>query len=68
DVFEALTQNRPYRQSLSAAQTLRMLRTFAHDRHLDEGVVDQACIHLADCWHLAKSNTALALAPTHLAA
>lgn len=68
DVFEALTQNRPYRQSLSAAQTLRMLRTFAHDRHLDEGVVDQACLHLADCWHLAKSNTAPAPAPSHLAA
>ena len=39
DVFQALAQHRPYRQPLSPAQVLEMLRAFVNRNQLDRGVV-----------------------------
>ena len=58
DVFQALAQGRPYRQSLSPVQILEMLRTFVRNNHLDNEVVEQIGRHLDECWRLARSGGA----------
>ncbi|MDG4595746.1 MAG: HD domain-containing protein [Candidatus Contendobacter sp.] len=53
DVFQALAQHRPYRQRLTPARLLDMLRAFAQDRHLDGDLVEIIGQHLETCWRLA---------------
>lgn len=58
DVFQALAQQRPYRNSLSPEQILDVLRTFVRHRRLDETVVDLVAGQLDRCWRLATGQKA----------
>ena len=56
DVFQALSQDRPYRQPLSSAQILNLLQESARDHHLDRAVVARVERRLDDCWRLARGG------------
>lgn len=58
DVFQALAQNRPYRQPLSPEQILEMLRVFVSRNHLDGEVVELVGRHLAASWRAATVRSA----------
>ena len=64
DVFQALAQPRPYRQRLSPARLLDMLRVFVRDRHLDGDLVELVGQHLETCWRLATNGDAASSAMT----
>ena len=54
DVFQALAQPRPYRQSLPPVQILRVLRAAA-DQHLDSDLVEILGRNLETCWRLSMN-------------
>lgn len=54
DVFQALTQHRPYRPPLDPAAVLAHLREQAGAGRLDGEVVALAERHAAECWRLAN--------------
>jgi HD-GYP domain-containing protein (c-di-GMP phosphodiesterase class II) len=60
DVFQALSQNRPYRSAMQPAEVLGVLQKDVGAGKLDKQVV--ACVekHLETCWHIAidTSDTA----------
>ena len=56
DVFQALSQERPYRQPLTPAQILEMLRAFVRQNRLDGGVVERVGQHLEESWRLATGQ------------
>ncbi len=53
DVFQALAQRRPYRQPLSPARILEMLRAFAGQNCLDGAVVERIGEDLESSWRAA---------------
>jgi HD-GYP domain-containing protein (c-di-GMP phosphodiesterase class II) len=53
DVFQALAQHRPYRDSLPPDQILAILQDEAANGALDAAVVAQVAAHLPDCWRAA---------------
>lgn len=67
DVFQALAQQRPYRQQLSPAEILEMLRTFARQNHLDGEVVELVGRDLEASWRAATGREWSGAAPRHSA-
>lgn len=60
DIFQALSQHRPYREPLTPAEILRDLRARAAAQRVDGGVVDLVAAHLKECHNLATgAQTAL---------
>jgi len=53
DVFQALAQDRPYREALSPEAILLIIRKEANEGKLDIGVVDMIEKHLLTCWNVA---------------
>jgi HD-GYP domain-containing protein (c-di-GMP phosphodiesterase class II) len=53
DVFQALAQRRPYRDSLPPDEILRMLQQEVAAGKLDGAVVAQVADHLQECWRVA---------------
>ncbi len=53
DVFQALAQNRPYRQSLPKEQILKELEAMARRGKLDPALVALVAANLDACWHAA---------------
>ena len=53
DVFQALAQQRPYRQPLSPIRILEMLRAFVRQNRLDGMVVEQVGEDLESSWRAA---------------
>lgn len=53
DVFQALAQKRPYRDSLSADEILPILREQVARGKLDGEVVRRAEANMAECWRIA---------------
>lgn len=53
DVFQALAQRRPYRDSLEPAKILDILKEQAAGGHLDADVVAKVEAHLDECWRAA---------------
>ncbi|MCB1765708.1 MAG: HD domain-containing protein [Candidatus Competibacteraceae bacterium] len=53
DVFQALAQQRPYRQPLSPARILEMLRAFVQQNRLDGAVVERIGENLESSWRAA---------------
>ncbi|MDG4553112.1 MAG: HD domain-containing protein [Candidatus Competibacter sp.] len=53
DVFQALAQQRPYRQPLSPARILDMLRAFVRQNRLDGAVVERIGENLESSWWAA---------------
>lgn len=56
DVFQALAQQRPYREPTSPAQLLEMLRTFVRDNRLDSAMVNLVGQHLQESWRIATGR------------
>lgn len=53
DIYQALSQNRPYRQPLPAAEILSILRQKEADLEVDPSLIDFVALHLADCHQAA---------------
>lgn len=53
DVFQALAQKRPYRDSLPAETIANFLKEEVGRSHLDSKIVNQVIDHLQDCWREA---------------
>lgn len=53
DVFQALAQRRPYRDSLPPDEILNMLKEHAGSGKLDGDVVAKVGAHLQECWRVA---------------
>lgn len=53
DVFQALSQDRPYRGAMQPAQVLCVLQEGATAGKLDKQVVACVQAHLESCWHVA---------------
>jgi len=53
DVFQALSQERPYRHSLEPEEILRILREMAESGRLDPSLVDLAADNAEACWKAA---------------
>jgi putative nucleotidyltransferase with HDIG domain len=53
DVFQALAQNRPYRNGLPPEQILKILREQADQHKLDADIVDSVQERLQECWRVA---------------
>lgn len=53
DVFQALAQNRPYRQALTPEQILAILSKMASEGKLDQNVVGIVSDNLQSCWQAA---------------
>jgi HD-GYP domain-containing protein (c-di-GMP phosphodiesterase class II) len=56
DVFQALAQNRPYREALAPEEILAILQKEAQDGKLDKEIVTVVAEHLQDCWKVALLN------------
>jgi HD-GYP domain-containing protein (c-di-GMP phosphodiesterase class II) len=67
DVYQALAQQRPYRQQLPPAEILEMLRTFARQNHLDSEVVELVGRDLEANWRAATGREWSGAAPRHSA-
>ncbi|MDS4040123.1 MAG: HD domain-containing protein [Candidatus Competibacter sp.] len=63
DVFQALAQQRPYRQQLSPAEILEMLRSFGQLDRLDGTVVELVGRHLEASWGAATGQEWIELGP-----
>lgn len=53
DIFQALSQQRPYREPVAADEIRGYLDTLAEERHLDRGIVGLVAAHLDECRQLA---------------
>jgi len=58
DVFQALAQNRPYREALSPETIFSILKKEADEGKLDQRVVEMIGNHLIACWHVALLHDA----------
>jgi putative nucleotidyltransferase with HDIG domain len=56
DIYQALAQNRPYRQPLPATEILALLRRMQADREVDPGMVDFVAAHLDQCHEAATGH------------
>jgi len=63
DVFQALAQQRPYRQQLSPVEILEMLRSFGQLDRLDGTVVELVGRHLEASWGAATGQEWIELGP-----
>ncbi len=54
DVFQALVQDRPYRQGMSLDQVLKILDEFVGKEKLDRRIVDLTKQHSTKCFKLAR--------------
>lgn len=54
DVFQALVQNRPYRQGMTLEQVLSILEDQVRIGKVDKSIVDLAKLHSNQCFALAK--------------
>ena len=59
DVFEALAQQRPYRESLPPDEILEMLRAFVREGRLDGVLVELVGRYLQEIWQIALAASAL---------
>ncbi|WP_035384401.1 HD domain-containing phosphohydrolase [Ferriphaselus sp. R-1] len=57
DVFQALVQNRPYRNSLPPDQIMAILKQQADDGKLDHAVVNCVEANLEECLQAATTRT-----------
>ena len=57
DVFEALAQQRPYREPLPPDQILAMLWAFVRDQRLDGGIVELVERHLPEVWRMTQETS-----------
>jgi HD-GYP domain-containing protein (c-di-GMP phosphodiesterase class II) len=55
DVFQALTQTRPYRDKFSPENTLTLLKNQVLEGQLDKDVVSMVESHFSVCWEVANS-------------
>jgi len=53
DVFQALAQDRPYRDSLPLGRIIEMLREFVGEGHLDREIVSLVARNPEQCWRRA---------------
>lgn len=53
DVFQALSQERPYRRALKLDEIERILLSLAHKQKLDPDVVEYVSNHMEECHHHA---------------
>lgn len=58
DIYQALAQNRPYRQPLPAAEILLILRQMQTDLEVDPSLIDFVSLHLDDCHRAAIEHPA----------
>jgi len=58
DIYQALAQNRPYRQPLPAAEILLILRQMQSDLEVDPSLIDFVALHLDDCHRAAIEHPA----------
>mgnify|MGYP000194531034 CR=1 FL=1 len=57
DIFQALVQKRPYRESLDVASVMKILQTMADQGKIDHDILNIVIENKDMCWQLA-SNTA----------
>ncbi|WP_419617957.1 HD domain-containing phosphohydrolase [Thiolapillus sp.] len=57
DVFQAMSQKRPYRDELSAAEILSILQQQKQEGKLDKDVVTKIENNLFECWQSVKGAT-----------
>lgn len=50
DIFQALIQNRPYRNGLSSEESLLILKEMAAENKIDASIVSVVAEHLAECY------------------
>ncbi len=62
DVFQALSQHRPYRVALAPEKTLSILRTMVSEGHLDGEIVEVVAAHLGPCRDAAVNSRPLPIA------
>ena len=53
DIFQALAQERPYRNALSADEILAILKELAHQGRIDSELVQLVSGNLATCYRVA---------------
>ena len=58
DIYQALAQQRPYRQSTPAAEILELLRKMQAGSEVDGALVDKLALHLDECHNVAQGKTA----------
>ena len=59
DVFQALAQNRPYRQALTPQQIVAILDADVAAGKLDDAVVAMVKAHLQSCWQASLAYSKL---------
>ena len=59
DVFQALAQNRPYRQALTPQQIVAILDADVAAGKLDDAVVSKVKAHLQSCWQASLAYSKL---------
>lgn len=60
DIFQALTQKRPYRNPMNPANTMKALQNMALHNKIDQDVVNVVQENLGVCWHLATGDSGFA--------
>ncbi len=53
DIFQALAQKRPYRDSLSPKEIMDVMTTMKEDGRLDANLLELIQVHLEQCWRYA---------------
>lgn len=56
DIFQALIQNRPYREGLSIDEALEIINSMATEGKLDSKIVQVLANHAQECLHYATVN------------
>lgn len=56
DIFQALSQDRPYRDRLGAAEVLARLQAMQKGRRIDGAMVDLLRVHLDHCYAIATGR------------
>jgi len=57
DVFQALVQNRPYREGMEISEVVQILTKMSEDGQLDKAIVDVTIKDAEQCYHIAKSDS-----------
>jgi HD-GYP domain-containing protein (c-di-GMP phosphodiesterase class II) len=61
DVFQALAQKRPYRDSLHPEEIMKILYEMASDGKLDHSIVKMVSQNLTSCWKAAMEEAAVSI-------
>ncbi len=56
DVFQALAQRRPYRDSLEPDKIMEILVAESEKGKLDQGMIKEVGEHIQECWLIAKDG------------